>query len=167
MAEEGYDPETVWETCGSPIWFADMPATELGNNITISGTINNADGSPIANTNVTIKLPLIDRKEIDKTVKTNSNGEFSFRTDIYRDVFPDYDSFSSVHGYITGYSYATKRVMANIFYTPSVLEIKSNGHLYRQAVSVEVGIVFQRVLLGNKWYYGTPSDSSYVDWYEL
>lgn len=71
----------VLEQCGSHRFPSSFPSKLIYNDFGVSGTLVTASGKPVANVPVTIKMPMTRGCGINKSVMTDSNGNFAYKPD--------------------------------------------------------------------------------------
>ena len=148
-----------------------IPAQFLGSTIistgwNVSGYIETESGAPVANTTVSIVVPMID-SSFQTDVLTDSNGYFTYTctsSSWYSGWGQTYDSTGGLSGIITDWcrygNYNTTSWMIN-----STLYVSSNS--VQQEISYPVvataGSIWLKIL-GNRWYYDVPPGSSTYQW---
>lgn len=146
------DPDYIYDSLISTSWPAGHSNMLLKNNIKISGTINNPDGSPKVNERVIIGIPLTYNRSIYEDIKTDSQGAFSINKYVGKDVYNNEADYTT--GDFTGrqakYCYMHKGGEQR-FYYPTELLIACNSQLYQQDVTVEVGRISSYLILGDRW----------------
>ncbi len=147
------------------------PKHIMSGNFTVSGTLVNESGAPIANKEVHIKIaPSL----MDKTVTTNSSGYFSY-TPTQQQYWVDLGMAASVNSVNllsvgardTTYTYVSQTSIPNSaphdsagtsFFHPTAVTIVVDGAvLYSENVSCEVGFsqapIIGRLKYSNYWFY--------------
>lgn len=130
----------------------------------VSGRVVTESGSPIANTTVTIQMPILGDFGINKTITTDSNGYFSYNPSSHQ-YWVDigfYKSTSEVDLLHSGvadsqyirYSYS----LGTEFVYPTNISITARGITYSESVICEIGysrdpIIGNLVYINGEWYY--------------
>lgn len=131
----------------------------------VSGKLHSDSGNPIANTSVTISMPLTRGCGINQTVLTDSNGYFSYEPDqanfwydtgYLTDGFFDYKAVGDISNVYTTYIRSSS-TGTNYLY-PTVIKVTAGGKTYTEEITFGVGYTKIQTVgnlmysLGN-WYY--------------
>lgn len=138
------------EMCGSHIYPSALPVKMLfDSSISVTGRLTTASGTPIANKEVTIRMPVTYNKCLQKTVYTNSNGNFSYTPTAARfwvdigyytsESGVDFMHVGDYTGQYTQYSYFSNELGTSFFY-PTTISVHMDGHvIHSENVACEVG----------------------------
>lgn len=130
----------------------------------VSGRVVTESGTPVANTTVTIRMPVYGSTGIRQTVSTNSNGYFTYDpsshqywVDIgYYTSTSDVDLLHSgtMNAQYIRYSNST----GTTFVYPTSVSVSALGTTYSEDVICEIGysqdpVIGNLVYIGGEWYY--------------
>lgn len=138
------------EICGSHIYPGALPEKMLfDSSINVTGRLTTASGTPLANKEVTIRMPVAYKKCLEKTVYTDTNGNFSYTPTAARfwvdigfytsESGVDFMHVGDYTGKYTQYTYFSNELGTSFFY-PTTISVHMDGHvIYSEDVACEIG----------------------------
>ena len=136
----------------------------MGESFAVSGQVVSEDGTPAANVAVNIRMPVRDSQTLNKTVYTDSNGEFRYEPEP-KQYWVDTKFYQNVNE-VNLLSVGTRN-SSYIRYSPSTgtnfvnsttVKVSSGGDSYSEKVICEIGysknpIIGNFVYYKGEWYY--------------